>query len=144
LPLTEIRFAPGPSMVTLLLIDNSLATVMVPCSRLAKSMVSPLLAAASSARSEPDPLSRRFVTVKTLGKLLSSSASKRGTTERRGRVGETHPTSLRRDRAGEPEVNCRSHDAINMMHTFLEENRSAGKSSSPERADPAPGLAASL
>ncbi len=52
-------------MVTLWLISNSpLVSVMVPCSPPAKAMVSPLLAAAMAARSDPAPLSLRFSTVK--------------------------------------------------------------------------------
>src|SRR6516162_7454253 len=41
-------------------------------------MVSPLLAAAISARSEPAPLSRLFVTVSVLGTTRPSRASSRG------------------------------------------------------------------
>ena len=86
LPLTDSLFAPGPLIVTLSVIDNSpLVSVMVPCSPLAKSIVSPLWARPISARSEPVPWSCRFVTVKALGTLRSSSASRRSVCSRRFR-----------------------------------------------------------
>jgi hypothetical protein len=61
--------APGPWMVSFLLRSSSpLVSVMVSPFRLgAKTMVSPLLAAAISARSEPVPLSALLMTVSVLG-----------------------------------------------------------------------------
>src|SRR5215831_1318386 len=67
-------------MVTLLLISSwPLVSVMAWPFRLGvKTIVSLLLAAAISARSEPAPLSRLFMTVSVLGTSRSSSASSRG------------------------------------------------------------------
>ena len=136
LPLTDNLSAPGPLIVTLFVIGRSLFSVMVPCSPLAKSMVSPLLASAMADRNEPAPLSDRLYTVKVLSKLLSSSPSRRGRTDRRERVGRDPE---RRDRVGEPEVNRRIPDANIMMRAFLEGNRSAKDNRSPGHADPLPG-----
>src|SRR5271157_6020441 len=125
-------------MVTLWLLSNSpLVNLIVPCSPGAKAMV--LSPERMAARSEPAPWSNRLVTV--LGTVRSSSTSKRSRTERRQRVGFD---PRRRGRVGEPVVNRRNQDANNMMQAFLEENRSAGKISCPRRADPLPGLAASI
>src|SRR6516225_3216842 len=70
LPLTVSWSAAGPWMVTPVVMDSSpLVSVMVWPTRLgAKTMVSPLLAAAMSARSEPAPLSLAFVTVSVLSR----------------------------------------------------------------------------
>src|SRR5216683_979742 len=75
----------GPTMVRFFLMSSSpLVSVMVWPTRLgAKTMVSPLWAAAMSARSEPAPLSRLFRTVSVLGTQRSSSASSVGRTVRR-------------------------------------------------------------
>ena len=81
LPLTVSCFAPGPSMSRLLVMASSPpVSVMVWPRRLGeKLMVSPLWAAAISPRSEPSPrapVSRLLVTVKVLGIVRSSSASR--------------------------------------------------------------------
>src|SRR5438270_5834729 len=80
LPLTVNWPAPGPAMVRFCLMSSSpLVSVMVWPTKLgAKTMVSPLWAAAMSARSEPAPLSSLFVTVSVLGTQRSSSASNVG------------------------------------------------------------------
>src|SRR5260370_24477313 len=80
LPLTVSWPAPGPAMVRFFLMSSSpLVSVMVWKSRLgAKTMVSPLWAAAMSARSEPAPLSRLFVTVSVPGTKRSSRLSRQG------------------------------------------------------------------
>src|SRR5262245_31615865 len=83
LPLTVSWFAPGPSMSRFLVMANSPPiSVMVWPARLgAKSMVSPLWAAAISPRSEPSPrapVSRALVTVSVLGTQRFSSASRWG------------------------------------------------------------------
>jgi hypothetical protein len=95
-------------------------------------------------RNEPGPLSDRLDTVKGLSKLLSSSPSRRGRTERRESVGRDPE---RRDRVGEPEVNRRKPDVNIMMQAFLTRNRSAEKKVTPARGstarvgclDPIPG-----
>jgi hypothetical protein len=114
LPLTASLFAPGPSIVTLWLIGSWRVSVMVPCSSGAKSMVSPLPAAAMADRREPAPLSNRLVTGKVLGKFLSSSTSRRGRSERRDGV---RLDPWYRDGVGE--VDRRNHDANNMIQPFL-------------------------
>ena len=120
LPLTDSRSAPGPLIVTLSVISNSLFSVMVPCSPGANAMVaSPDW---MPARSEQAPLSFRFVTMKVLSSLRSSITSRRGRTERRERL-RLDPG--RRDRVGEPVVNRRYQGVNNMMQAFLAENRSA-------------------
>ena len=87
-PLTVSWPALGHSMSRLLLMTSSpLVSVMVwPASLPAKWMVSPLWAAAISARSEPEPLSRLLVTVSVLSSRRSSSASSRGRNLARRRV----------------------------------------------------------
>ena len=116
-PLTDSSFAPGPSMVTLWLISNSLSSVMVPCSPGANAMVaSPDW---MPARSEWAPLSFRLLTVKVLSSFRSSITSNRGRTERRERL-RLDPG--RRDRVEEPVVNRRYQGVNNMMQTFLGEN----------------------
>jgi hypothetical protein len=131
LPLTASLLAPGPLIVTLAVIGKSLASVMVPCSPLAKLMVSPLLATPTSDRNEPEPLSDKLDTVKVLSKLLSSSPSNRGRTARRERVRE-------------PDVDRRTLDSNNMMQAFLDDKRSAEKTIAPWLADLLPGLVASI
>jgi hypothetical protein len=76
-PLTVSWAAPGPLTVGDVLMDSSpLVSVMVWPSRLgSKTMVSLFLAAAISARSEPEPLSLAFTTVSVLSSHRSSRAS---------------------------------------------------------------------
>src|SRR5262249_33670499 len=81
LPLTASLFAPGPLIVTLLVMSNSPpVSVIVPCSPLANVMASS--PEASPARKEPGPLSLVFRTVKVLGSVRSSSRNSCG--RRRG------------------------------------------------------------
>ncbi len=87
-PLTVIWLAPGPLTVRSSVMAISLASVMVPCSPLAKSTLSApgwALAWPTAHRSEPVPLSARLVTVKVLGTVRSSRAVSHGTKGRRGR-----------------------------------------------------------
>ena len=79
-PLIVSSPAPGPAMVKSWLMSSSpLVSVMVWPFRLgAKTMVSPLWAAAMSARKEPAPLSRRLLTVSVLGTQRASSVSSVG------------------------------------------------------------------
>src|SRR5262245_14769786 len=76
-PLTVRALAPGPLIVRLSVMSNwPLVRAMVPV--VAKSIASApglALAAATAARSEPAPLSRRLVTVKVLGRQRSPRAS---------------------------------------------------------------------
>jgi hypothetical protein len=84
LPLMASRLAPGPSMSRLLVIASwSLVRVMVWPARLeAKTIVSPLLAAAMVSRRDPPPLSRLFRTVRVLRTVRYSRHSKCGTNDR--------------------------------------------------------------
>src|SRR5262249_49165487 len=83
LPLTVTLAAPGPWIVRFFVTASSpLVSVMVPLTAAGKGMVSPGGAAAIWARSEPAPLSLRLVTVRVLGTVRSSSASRRGRTGR--------------------------------------------------------------
>src|SRR5262249_56731501 len=80
LPLTASLFAPSPSMSRFVVIANCplVRVIVCPLRLLAKLIVSPLLATAMAARSEPGPLSRLFRTVRVLGSQRSSRASSRG------------------------------------------------------------------
>src|SRR5262249_35214596 len=79
LPLTVMVAAPGPWTVRLWSMASSpLVRVIVPPRPLAKLTVSPAAEAAIWPRSEPAPLSSRFVTVSVAGTARSSRARKAG------------------------------------------------------------------
>jgi len=83
LPLTVMLLAPGPLMVRASVTLSSLASVIVPVKPWAKRIVSaPGLAFArlTASRSEPAPLSARFMTVNVPGTVRSSSRSTDGRT----------------------------------------------------------------
>src|SRR6516162_6879676 len=99
-------------MVRLLLISSwPLVSVMVWPVRLgAKTIVSLFLAAAISARSEPVPLSRLFVTVSVLGTSRPSSTSNRGRKSWVGlRAGARRVCGRQVIRALSQESSCMSH-----------------------------------
>ena len=86
LPLMVRFSAPGPTMVRFEVMVSALASLMVPPSRcLAKSIVSPLVAALMTARRVPGPLSARDVTGTTLGTVRSSRIVSCGLKLRLGR-----------------------------------------------------------
>src|SRR5262249_40578520 len=74
-PLMLRAAAPGPWMVTLLATVRGPLGVLVPLTPWANTMVSPELAAATTAASEPAPLARVFVTISTAGTQRSSRLS---------------------------------------------------------------------
>src|SRR5262249_43536513 len=86
-PLTVTWVAPGPLMVRSFVTVSSLARVMVPFrpgANLMRSAPAVALAAVIAAAREFGPLGSRFLTVKVLGTVRSSSTSRRGTKGRRG------------------------------------------------------------
>lgn len=98
-PLTVSRSAPGPSIVTSPVMFSSLLSGMAPCRPGAKLMASGpawALASRTAWRSDPGPLSFRFLTVKVLGTVRSSRAVSRGTKGRR--AARARPAGRRRER----------------------------------------------
>src|SRR5436305_1181412 len=137
LPVKVSWLAPGPLIVRSSVMLNSplaLVRVMVPFNPPANLMTSApgvVLAAVIAARSEPEPLSARLVTVKVLGTVRSSSTSRRGRKERgRGSVRrEERGCGPRRPRT-EPPLRHWSHEGNSMVVISCEEavwDRGAGR-----------------
>src|SRR5262245_17818177 len=105
--------APGPWIVRFLVMASSpLVSVIVWPTRLGeKTMVSPLWAAAISARRVPAPVSLALVTVSVLGSDRSSSASSCGRKLARCR----RDVGVRRRAAGAERFQFRSQEENNMI-----------------------------